>query len=87
MPIFAVLADKPNDELGAKLEELYAGQVYTLAPAQWFISADSIAQTVSERLGLPGGTYGRVMVIPITSAAAGWHAKTSWEWLNQKAAT
>jgi hypothetical protein len=87
MPIFAVLADKPNPALGAELEKLYPGQVYILTDSQWLLNADSIAQTVSNRLELKDGKYDRVLVIQASTSAAGWHKKTVWEWLGQKASS
>jgi len=85
MAVFAVLADKPNDKLGEKIAALYPTDHYKLSETQWLISADAISQTVAEQLGIRKGAYGRVIVIRTTGSASGWHNKTAWEWLSQKA--
>lgn len=83
MAIFAVLADKPNPELGKKIAELYPRDHYELSASQWLLKADSIPRTLAEELGVRSGSFGRVMIIRTTGEASGWHSKTSWQWLTQ----
>lgn len=85
MAIFAVLADKPNADLALKIRTLYPTDFYALTDSQWLVSADTIPQTLAEQLDVRAGKYGSVIVIRTTGSAAGWHTKTVWEWLTQKA--
>ena len=85
MPLFAVLTDKPNAELGEKIGQLYPRDFHKLSDTQWLVSADTIPRAMSEELGVREGKYGRVMVIQTTGAAAGWHNRSAWDWINQKA--
>ena len=84
MAIFAVLADKPSDELGRRIAALYPDDHYVVSANQWLISADTITQTLAENLDVRTGTYGRVLVLGATGSSSGWHAKSAWEWLTQK---
>jgi hypothetical protein len=85
MAVFVVLAEEPNEELAQKIATEFPADFYTLTDRQWLISADSIPQTVAEQLGVRSGKFGRVIVIKASTSASGWHSKTVWEWLNQKA--
>jgi hypothetical protein len=85
MAIFVVLAEKPNAELAKKIASEFPADFYTITDTQWLIYADTIPQTVAEQLGIRTGKFGRVIVIKASTSASGWHSKTVWEWLNQKA--
>jgi hypothetical protein len=85
MAIFAVLTDKPCPALGEKIAELYPRDFYKLSDAQWLLRADIIARSLAEQLDIRSGKYGRAIVIRTTGSASGWHSKTVWEWLTQKA--
>lgn len=84
MAIFAVLTDKPNPELGKKIEALYPRDFYKITDSQWLISADSIPRSLAGQLDLRTGSFGRALVIGVTGTASGWHSKTVWEWIAQK---
>jgi hypothetical protein len=85
MAVFVVLADKSNTELGRKIATLYPADHYEITDSQWLISADTIPQTIAEQLEIRTGKFGRAIVIRTTGSAAGWHTKTVWEWITQKA--
>jgi hypothetical protein len=87
MAVFAVLADNPNEKLGAKIVELYPTDHYKLTDSQWLVAADTIPQNLAEQLGVRTGTFGKVIVIRATASASGWHNQTVWEWLRQKSAS
>lgn len=87
MALFAVLADKPNPALEAKITALYPADYYKLTDSQWLVSADIIPQTLGEQLGVRTGTHGRVIVLGLTGSSSGWHSGTVWEWITQKAAS
>ena len=84
MAIFAVLADKANEALKAKIAQLYPADHYILAENEWLVSADMIAQTLAEQLDVRTGQFGRVLVVAVTGKAAGWHSQTVWDWITQK---
>ena len=85
MAIFVVLADKPNKELATKIAKEFPSDHYVLNDSQWLVSADAIARSVAEQLGIRSGKFGRAIVLPTSSSGSGWHSKTLWEWLGQKA--
>jgi hypothetical protein len=85
MAIFVVLAEKPNADLARKIGAEYPADFYTLSDSQWLISADTIAHNLAEKLDVRTGKFGSVIVIKASSSASGWHNKTVWEWLTQKA--
>ena len=84
MALFAVLADTPNPGLEQQISTLFPG-FYKLTDSQWLVSADVIPQTLAEQLDIRAGKFGRVIVVGLTGSASGWHSKTVWEWISQKA--
>ncbi len=87
MAIFVVLAEAPNAELANKIATEFPADFYTITDSQWLIAADSIPHNVAEKLDVRTGKFGRVLVIQGSTSASGWHSKTVWEWLTQKATT
>lgn len=85
MAIFAVLADEPHPELGAKIISMFPGdQSLRLSDCQWLISAPLISQALADQLDVKSGVYGRVLVLLATASGSGWHSKSVWEWLTLK---
>lgn len=86
MAIFAVLAEKPDPELGAQIAALYPTDHFQLAPTQWLVSANAIAKDLAQQLNIREGERGRVIVLRASETASGWHKLSLWEWLKQKSA-
>ena len=85
MAIFAVLAEKADPALGKKVAEKYPKDSYELTPSQWLVAADTIPRQLADELDIREGRHGKAIVIRVSGSSSGWHKKTFWEWLNQKA--
>lgn len=84
MSIFVVIAEKPSAALDKRIVELYQDNFYKISDTQWLVSAGTTANSLAELLGVRSADYGRAVVVETTGSAAGFHAKTLWEWLNSK---
>ena len=81
MALFLAVSPEENEALTAAVEQVYPTSNFKVGPGQYFISAVRTTTTqVSERLGLPGGGRGRVLVVHVLNYT-GWHSKNLWEWL------
>jgi hypothetical protein len=82
MTIYAAISPGDNEPLGAVVAEKFPDGWFKIAPGQYLISTAKLTTAqVSERLGIPGGSLGRVIIMHIVNYT-GWHSKDMWEWLS-----
>ena len=84
MQTFSVISLEANQNLGAKVAEVYPDSFMRINDNTWLV-ADSGRTTkdVCDRLGATNGEFGSVVVFLIESYF-GWASKTIWEWLHVK---
>ena len=81
MTIYAAISDGENDPLGVAIAAQFPDSWFKIAPGQFLISTPKLTTIqVSERLGVPGGSVGRVIILHVSNYT-GWHSKDMWEWL------
>ena len=83
MAIYAILAAGGNDALRDRIESLFPDDSYTVADAQWLISADLTTNQLAEKLEISGGRIGSALVLRVTTYY-GWHDPEIWDWLELK---
>ena len=86
MPLYAVIAEKDNPELGAKIASQFPTDYIEVTPAQWLLSADMIPNQLGDQLGVRTGALGRVLILEVTGSGSGWHSTRIWQWLRLKSA-
>jgi len=82
MAVFAVVSlDHPDSaNLVAAVENSYQGHFFRVAPGHYLVRDEGTTQSVAEKLGVPGGARGRVMVYNL-GGYFGYAPNTTWEWL------
>jgi hypothetical protein len=82
MSVLAVIAPQADDRLAAAIEANFGnGNHFVLGPGQYVVYTPNLTtQQVSQVLGAPGGSVGRVAIFRITNYA-GWHVRDLWEWI------
>jgi len=83
MTIYAVLTPDNDEKLATAAEEHFPGKVYKVAPGQFLISTPIATTKVSETLGAPAGSIGKILVVRVANYT-GWHSKDMWEWLAEQ---
>ena len=84
MPLFLVMSESRNEDLGGKIRQLYGTDCYAVGDNRhWIVSAQETTKEVADVIGLSGGRMGRGVVFQIGNYY-GWHDKALWEWMNLK---
>lgn len=83
MPIFAVIGQGFNPNLGAKLNETLPDSVYDLGGGAWLVSAQGTAKEVSDTVGITTGEAGSAIVVEVASYF-GRANPAIWSWVKVK---
>jgi hypothetical protein len=85
MAIYAAITTPDNELLGPAVEAQFPESNFMVADGQYLISTPRLTTNqVSQRLGVPGGALGKVIVMHVANYT-GWHSKDMWEWLAAQA--
>jgi hypothetical protein len=87
MTLFAAIAPQADERLDNAVKAHFGEEDrYLVAPGQYILFAPNLtSQQVSEKLGVPGGGIGRVLILR-ASNYTGWHARDMWEWMASRSA-
>jgi hypothetical protein len=80
MALFAIIGIDPKPGLAAAVERDYAGKFVVVASNHWIVNGEGTAKSVSDNLGVRGGSLGNVIIYNV-AGYYGFAPTNLWEWL------
>ena len=84
MRLFAVILNSPNEDVEARLREVYPN-LYEMGSGAYLVSGDELTENVAIKAGLKGDDRienARGAVFRLNGAYSGYTATSLWEWLS-----